>query len=467
MRVPLSYEHQIQLVLIASALIILLLPVNSAAPIETDLKENQDQSDIETYLLRHLSKAVIDALKVLKTVIFAYIAHVMTVRSDPSTTLLPNIYKRLSALAWPTGSVYESFGVIVKLRSSNKWFYPNGTSRDTCDPIIAYSSLPTLNSNNRISSTTPFIPSQREISPFDVNPGLESTRMNQYDNIEYLKNTLDKMGPKKAKRVKVCIFNGSLYIDTNTLLISKNGTNLRLKTADMTICGLGVNCTYQLPVHPSYVRYFSKSMIDELELSSYIQKRASFKTFIAFLQLAYTVYESAYSIRGVVEFQNTYEDLKAEEKEYSHFFATFFVRVFPGIPKKIFTDRECIAYDILCKVGIKQKDVYALANPSKTAEILNRVQYPDWWEAVVILGSTFIWIMLGFWPGFMTGTITEVLVLIWIFAGFLFLILRIFLFDPSYLIGWKLYFFLRFFCCCQASVLFLLPQSMVTFLELK
>ncbi|OAD78789.1 hypothetical protein PHYBLDRAFT_163880 [Phycomyces blakesleeanus NRRL 1555(-)] len=474
MHSQLSYKQYRQLILMVSAFIIILLPFSFAAPIETILKENQDQSDMEAYFLRHFSKSVVDAFKVLKTILLAYLAHAMTIRPDSSTTLLPNMYKRLSALAWPTSGVYESFGAIVKIRHSDRIF---GFNNLTVPPKL----LPERSVNETFlqsedwgSPNVPLLIDEKDLTPEEVDNGVENVEMKKHDNLEYLRNRFHSMEDDKIKRVKNCILNGSLYLGTNTLLISKDGTKLRLESSDMTICGPGASCKYQLPVHPSYVRYLTKPMIDQLELSHGIQNNAYFTTFIALVQLFYTVYECiqgtgqkwskvlmiifmtmsvlqlvsvyvlptqvvAYSIKGVAEFNDPYRYLEKRKLEHSHPLASFLLHMFPNRAKKIFTDRECIIYDVLYKTGMKPAFVKAVISNPTGANITIAVQNPGRWEGAVIFGSTVAWLMLGFWPGFMAGTITEILVLVWILVGVPFHILRIFLFDPSYLIGWKLY----------------------------
>ncbi|KAI9005838.1 hypothetical protein CLU79DRAFT_723889 [Phycomyces nitens] len=96
------------------ALAIAVIPTGTAAPIDGCENINDDSTSLEDYFVRHFSKAYVDTFKILKTILLAYISHAMTVRPDPSTETLPTLYKRLSALAWPTSGVYEAVDSIVK-----------------------------------------------------------------------------------------------------------------------------------------------------------------------------------------------------------------------------------------------------------------------------------------------------------------------------------------------------------------
>ncbi|KAI9005839.1 hypothetical protein CLU79DRAFT_723890 [Phycomyces nitens] len=147
-----------------------------------------------------------------------------------------------------------------------------------------------------------------------------------------------------------------------------------------------MNLTYQLPVHPTSVRYFTKEMIDELKMTHRIQDKSFSQTAFTIVQLGYTVYEciegsgqkwskvvmiifmimsilqtisvyvlptqvAAYSIKAVAKYPKDIEYFEDRDLFDLDPVTRFLLCFFPNVGRRIFTDRECVVYDTMYKTG--------------------------------------------------------------------------------------------------------------------
>ncbi|KAI9012085.1 hypothetical protein CLU79DRAFT_722451 [Phycomyces nitens] len=428
----LPYIFRGRLAITIILLAVALISVSTAAPIGELGSSDEKISDIESYLLRHFTKAQVDAFKTLKTVLLAYLAHAATVRVDSSTKILPSLYKRLSALAWPTSGVYEAYGSIHKVNNADAIFgfnnianasEENSVLKDFEDtPLVQTQEM---NHSDNVSQLwrgvhrTVKVVRKDNYTKEEIDRAFEKSNRRDHDNVITFKKIFKSIHLYKQRHVRNCILNGSLYIGTDTILVSRDGTSDRLETKDMTITGPGANCKYQLPVHPTSVRYFPEPMLRQLELAHGIQNTFYFQIAVSFIQLCYTVYEclegsgqkwskiimiifmamsafqtlsayvlptqvAAYSVSSMAEFTSEKDYFKHDDLSYVHPVARTLLRFFPKSTKKIFIDRESILYDVMYKIGLEDVSICAVMKEPKKNEMSVTSQSVGYWEAVVI-----------------------------------------------------------------------------------
>ncbi|KAI9012086.1 hypothetical protein CLU79DRAFT_771243 [Phycomyces nitens] len=448
------------------SVILLMLPFGSAAP--TDIEMFPDSRFTETQFI---------IFQVIKTILFAYVTHIMTVRPDGSATFLSAVYKRLCSLAWPTSGVHEAFGSIIKVYRSNSilgidhiskhisikaaevpgyfstYQHSPPTVADPTETSLSNPTMRTFYSRNRWSDVL-----EKSISPY---------YNGEHDNVSHLARILETMGPTKARKVKHCILNGNLYIGFNRLNEMDGQPVRRPRTEDMRVAGSGSVCLYQVPVHPTLVRYLPHSMIDELQQAYFIEETCYTQIFMSVIQMAYTVYEcvidsgdrwfkivlivfmvmsffqtlsaiilptqvAAYSIHCLREGERI-DPLEFQNPNSTPPSASGFMKYMPSILRKSFEERDTIAYDVLQKSEMDSGTISVVLGDHINNGISITSQPAGWWEAVVIVASTLVPFMLGFWAGYEVKTLTEWLVVAWIgFSGF-FTIIRVFLFDPNFM----------------------------------
>ncbi|KAL0092252.1 hypothetical protein J3Q64DRAFT_1718278 [Phycomyces blakesleeanus] len=452
--------------LCVSCIVLLMLPVSSAAP-----------SDIEVFPDSRFTETQFIIFQVVKTILFCYVTHIMTVRPDGSATFLFAVYKRLCSFAWPTSGVHEAFGSVIKVYRSNSILGINHLSTHT---ITKAAEVPGYFSTYQHSPPTAADLTERSLSNPTMRKFYSQNRWSdvleesispyyngEHDNVSHLARILETMGPTKARKVKHCILNGNLYIGFNRLNELDGQPVHRPRTENMRVAGSGSVCIYQVPVHPTLVRYLPHSMIDELQQAYFIEETCYTQIFMCFIQMAFTVYEcvidsgdrwfkivlivfmvmsffqtlsaiilptqvAAYSIHCLTEGERI-DPLEYQSPNNAQSSSSGFLGCMPTILRKSFEERDTIAYDVLQKSAMDSGTISVVLGDHINNGISITSQPAGWWEAVVIVASTLTPFMIGFWAGYGINTLTEWLVVAWIgFSGF-FTIIRVFLFDPNFM----------------------------------
>ncbi|CAO3649201.1 unnamed protein product [Cunninghamella blakesleeana] len=190
-------------------------------------------------------------LSVITTVIFSYFAHAFAIRSERTKRLSPTILSFVAALAWPMNGVYDAYSAIYKYFRQDYILF-------AC-------------------------PIEFPIKYF---------RASLYkDNGDYLKDQLAKLDKKSSDAIKNSILNGNIFLGyDDTLSIHRD--KYAIKTKDMSICGPGTSCQYQVSLHPASIRFLPKTMLDQIiQESRGIENKSLGSLFITIIQLSYSSYK--------------------------------------------------------------------------------------------------------------------------------------------------------------------------------
>ncbi|KAL0091875.1 hypothetical protein J3Q64DRAFT_1725677 [Phycomyces blakesleeanus] len=317
------------------------------------------------------------AFSVIKAIVFAYLAHSMVIRPSMNTISSGTFGERFLFLAFPTFA-----GSLVSHHISAAWYGDRSLGIENFKkPLEVYSKTISEEADDNIIHTIAGEPSgsyfgsfsaqndiELESNPMKANLNMvqqktqrksdwlvdygnktQEFNIEDHDNATYLAALLQSLGPDKAKKLKHCLLNSSLFVGFDlldeTLLEDLN----YIKTDQIRVIGLGVACKYQASVAPSVVRYLPTTMLDQLYDSSSVDRVPYKEVFITLVQLGYTVIEclnpnnenkwikSVLLVYMIMSMGQTLSILALHTQEFA-----FSVRYRPGHPKQnISSDNTC------------------------------------------------------------------------------------------------------------------------------
>ncbi|KAI9030854.1 hypothetical protein CLU79DRAFT_731770 [Phycomyces nitens] len=112
---------------------------------------------------------------------------------------------------------------------------------------------------------------------------------NNHDNAPYLAAILQSLDPDKARKLKHCLHNSSLFIGFDMVDETLLKSLKCIKTEEMNIIGPGAVYKYQAVVPPKAVRYLPTTMLDQLSDASSIDQYPFKEIFYTLAQLLYTI----------------------------------------------------------------------------------------------------------------------------------------------------------------------------------
>ncbi|KAI9021597.1 hypothetical protein CLU79DRAFT_752308 [Phycomyces nitens] len=470
-----------------------------------------------------LSPREVAAISMMRTFFLSYLAHAKTVRPDSTTITASTFYKRAAALAFPTSGIYDAVGSMIRVYHGDKILgiadfnkflknkmiprnvYDN-TQTYACPEVSAHSPSPSdcqskpyeerLNATPHIPQY-PSDPSEDWVNQYKDAIAEFDSKKN--DNGPFLASLLHSIGPLRARKLRHCILNGSIFIGYNQY----NGTNCmrryRLTSKDMVLTGSGAICYYQLPVCSSAIRYLPVDMLNELQAASFIDNTSYIQVLITLFQLGYTLYEcirgagsrwsklvmivftimsvlqtmsllllhsqvAAFSIRCRNE--NPYPELplihdssckieKARKKdskgdpkdsqedpamyEFTLLSTVLGRRWLGHAPKDIGLNRvrRSVAYDVMSKSGVSPTMIKKLFGEEKAALVDISPHPGGVWEVLACILGTGAPFLIGIWAGYGSSVTTMTVTISWIGISFGYSYSYITTFYPSYFINFR------------------------------
>ncbi|KAI9027665.1 hypothetical protein CLU79DRAFT_740196 [Phycomyces nitens] len=256
-------------------------------------------------------------VSILLTFFLVYLGHIFTIRPATKLNDQSTVEQRCMCLIFPTN------GIHLALRSIYSAYYGDKIlGIDQCIPFLKkYRNKTAKNvedrnintQNNLISLLPTIIPSDNHLNSEDLNENrtLESTLANaeqlrdwlveemaaldiyyeEYDNAPYLAALLHVIGQKKARKIKHCILNNHVLIGFDSSVYLNSQFNNLIMTGDMPISGPGEFCQYQTFMDPSYIRFLSPTMLNQITDSHVLDDSALTEILITLGQLAFTLIE--------------------------------------------------------------------------------------------------------------------------------------------------------------------------------
>ncbi|KAI9027516.1 hypothetical protein CLU79DRAFT_739538 [Phycomyces nitens] len=258
------------------------------------------------------------ALSILKTIILGYVAHILIVRPETGIGPYSTMARRLGCFAFPVmgigfaaQSIYFAFNgdrilgiskfknMLVNYDQEFRNKNIQGGDNISVDPGSSLFS-DTFKSNNQKEFGTIHLSNPEDIF-FSKSRHLrdwliESMRANgiytkEYDNAPYLAAILHTMGPENAKKVKHCILNENILMGFDSETYTPLREHYVGLTKDLSVSGPGSKAEYQTTIRPSYTRYLSINMLDQLIRSNNVDDTSYLELCITFGQIFFTVVE--------------------------------------------------------------------------------------------------------------------------------------------------------------------------------
>ncbi|KAL0074899.1 hypothetical protein F4703DRAFT_1891504 [Phycomyces blakesleeanus] len=262
--------------------------------------------------------AIPPALEILKTIVLGYMAHVLTVRPETGIGPYSTESRRLGCFAFPVMGIgfaaqsiyFAIYGdnilgiskfkqMLKKYDEETRNSYAKGGENISVNPGSSLFSE-TFKSNNQkefnathqTSNVESFLERTSSLRDWLV----ESMRANgvytkEYDNAPYLAALLHTMDPKDAKKVKQCILNENILLGFDSSTYKPLKEHFVKVTKDLSVSGPGSLAEYQTTVRPSYVRYLSISMLNQLTASYNVDDTSYFEVCVTLGQIFFTVVE--------------------------------------------------------------------------------------------------------------------------------------------------------------------------------
>ncbi|KAL0085412.1 hypothetical protein J3Q64DRAFT_1849100 [Phycomyces blakesleeanus] len=113
---------------------------------------------------------------------------------------------------------------------------------------------------------------------------LSNNSLEEKSNAAYLAAFLHTMGPRRAKKIKHCILNGSITLGSNREPRCKNNA-VYTSTAYLTVSGPGAACKFQYKFDLNDAEFMTDDMINSLETAHNIDDTPYIEIFITIVQL--------------------------------------------------------------------------------------------------------------------------------------------------------------------------------------
>ncbi|KAI9030883.1 hypothetical protein CLU79DRAFT_831404 [Phycomyces nitens] len=401
---------------------------------------------------------------IIKTVVLAYLLHTLTIRSSSSSTKNLTAITRILFLAYPAlgigmasesissayyadkhlginlfkkplkeyemlkndSSIYKGSSMASSTRKIN---YKDGSKADTSPLVSDYDCL-----RDEIRKLRDWL-----VEYIKTN---EKVEIKDYDNAPYLAALFHIMGRDKARKIKHCIVNSSLYIGFDllfdTVLIETDSNEVEY----MRIAGSGAMCRYQKIIFPKVVRYLSTDLLDELMATYRLDDTSYTQRCVTVMQIMYIVYECIggrgdrwsklimiiYTIMSILQTASL-AALHTQTTAYSiHYKSdiTHNVSNTSNTPKPTSHDSALHQEntirdprDFLYQGSFLHQIIEEMV-PYCKQEAIESANNMDPTVLASIIGGTGISLLLGLWADYNIHTNTEWIVLSWILSSFLF-----------------------------------------------